>query len=156
LVREWFEKRGVEAIFTASVGQDPSLVDILKMVHPKPLSAEREALYGYLIGREHKREALPEVVRRFEAFKTGASREVPDVPFQMLTALELGQAEWMAIILPPSSLLLVANAGWEYMVKQPRKLPAHLNFGRELLPPLVVISYMMYVRSHAHIEILSG
>ena len=97
LVREWFEKRGVEAIFKASVGQAPSLADILKMVHPKPESAEREALYGYLIGREHKREALPEVVRDFEAFKAGASAQVPDVPFQMLTALQLGQAEWTAI-----------------------------------------------------------
>jgi 60 kDa SS-A/Ro ribonucleoprotein len=97
LVREWFEKRDVEAIFAASVGQDPSLADILKMVHPKPLGSEREALYGYLIGREHKQEALPGVVRRFEAFKAGELKEVPDVPFQMLTALELGQAEWTAI-----------------------------------------------------------
>jgi hypothetical protein len=28
-----------------------------------------------------------------------------------------------SLIPPPSSLLLVANAGWEYMAKQPRKLP---------------------------------
>jgi 60 kDa SS-A/Ro ribonucleoprotein len=97
LVREWFEKRGAGAIFKASIGQTPSLADILKMVHPKPASAEREALYGYLIGREHKAEALPEVVRRFEAFKAGERAEVPDVPFQMLTPLELGQAEWTAI-----------------------------------------------------------
>ncbi len=47
LVREWFETREAEAIFTASVGQSPSLADILKMVHPKPAAAEREALYGY-------------------------------------------------------------------------------------------------------------
>jgi 60 kDa SS-A/Ro ribonucleoprotein len=97
LVREWFEKRSAEAIFKASVGQTPSLADILKMVHPKPASAELEALYGYLIGREHKREALPEVVRRFEAFKAGERARVPDVPFQLLTPLELGQAEWTAI-----------------------------------------------------------
>ncbi len=31
---------------------DPSLADIIKMVHPKPASKSREALFGYLIGRE--------------------------------------------------------------------------------------------------------
>jgi 60 kDa SS-A/Ro ribonucleoprotein len=97
LVREWFEKRDAEAIFKASVGQTPSLADVLKMVHPKPASAELEALYGYLIGRVYKAEALPDVVRRFEAFKVGERAEVPDVPFQMLTPLELGKAEWTAI-----------------------------------------------------------
>ncbi|HEX7721199.1 MAG TPA: hypothetical protein VF397_03515, partial [Pyrinomonadaceae bacterium] len=33
----------------------------------------------------------------FESFKKGESREVPEVPFQMLTALELGTNEWTAI-----------------------------------------------------------
>jgi 60 kDa SS-A/Ro ribonucleoprotein len=97
LVREWLEARDATAIFTASVGQSPSIADILKMTHPKPVTAEREALYGYLIGREHNAEALPEVVRRFEAFKAGDRTGVPDVPFQMLTALDLGTAEWTAI-----------------------------------------------------------
>jgi 60 kDa SS-A/Ro ribonucleoprotein len=97
LVREWFEARDEAAIFKAAVGQSPSLADILKMVHPKPVTTEREALYGYLIGREHNPEVLPEVVRRFEAYKAGDRAEVPDVPFQMLTALNLGTAEWTAI-----------------------------------------------------------
>jgi 60 kDa SS-A/Ro ribonucleoprotein len=97
LVREWFETRNDEAIFIASVGQSPSVADILKMVHPKPATPGREALYGYLVGRDHDAEVLPETVRRFEAFKTGDRDAVPDVPFQMLTALDLGQAEWTAI-----------------------------------------------------------
>jgi 60 kDa SS-A/Ro ribonucleoprotein len=97
LVREWLEARDDRALFTASVGQQPSLADIVKMVHPTPGTKTREALYGYLIGRAHDAEALPEVVRHFETFKAGARAELPDVPFQMLTALELGKAEWTAI-----------------------------------------------------------
>jgi 60 kDa SS-A/Ro ribonucleoprotein len=97
LVRGWFEARDVETIFTASVGQSPSMSDILKMVHPKPETAEREALYGYLIGRHEKREALPQIVRQYEAFKKGESLEVPRVPFQMLTALPLSTKEWADI-----------------------------------------------------------
>jgi 60 kDa SS-A/Ro ribonucleoprotein len=96
-VREWLDARDAEAVFRASVGQAPSFADIVKMVHPKPHDAEREALYGYLVGRAFNAEALPALVREFEAFKAGAREVVPDVPFQMLTALDLGKPEWTAI-----------------------------------------------------------
>jgi 60 kDa SS-A/Ro ribonucleoprotein len=36
LVRQWLASRDEEALFTSSAGQNPSLGDILKMVHPKP------------------------------------------------------------------------------------------------------------------------
>jgi 60 kDa SS-A/Ro ribonucleoprotein len=97
LVREWLDARDTATLFKANVGQDPSLTDIVRMVHPKPKDVEREALFGYFIGRDYVADALPEVVRNFEAFKNGESRDIPDVPFQMLTALELGTAEWTAI-----------------------------------------------------------
>src|SRR6185436_7929569 len=35
LVRDWLDARDPVALFKASVGQDPSLTDIVKMVHPK-------------------------------------------------------------------------------------------------------------------------
>ena len=100
LVREWLDERDPVSLFKANVGQDPSLADIVKMVHPKPKDPNREALFGYFIGGDYDADALPDLVRTFEAFKKGevnARGEVPDVPFQMLTALELGTEEWTAI-----------------------------------------------------------
>jgi 60 kDa SS-A/Ro ribonucleoprotein len=97
LVREWLDARDAAAVFRASVGQSPSFADVVKMVHPKPRDPEREALYGYLVGRRVDEAALPALVREFEAFKAGERANVPDVPFQMLTALDLGTAEWTAI-----------------------------------------------------------
>ena len=97
LVREWLDTRAPEAVFRASVGTSPSLADVVKMVHPRPRDAERDALYAYLLGRDFNPESLPAVVREFEAFKAGDRAVVPDVPFQMLTALDLGTAEWTAI-----------------------------------------------------------
>src|SRR6185437_13120069 len=35
LVSQWIEKRDDAALFRASVGNDPSLADVVKMVHPK-------------------------------------------------------------------------------------------------------------------------
>jgi len=104
MVCEWFEKQAAEKVFKQSVGQSPSIADILKMVHPRPIDAEREALYGYFIGREINADKLPEIVKDFERFKAGDSVEVPNVPFQMLTALPLGNKEWTSI---------ARNAPWQ-------------------------------------------
>lgn len=97
LVQEWLNSASDEKLIDASVGQAPSLADVLKMVHPKPLSPAREALYGYVIGRAHNAELLPQALRDYEAFKAGERGRVAKVPFQLLTALELGWREWTAI-----------------------------------------------------------
>lgn len=97
LVLRWLESRDEETLFRASVGNAPSLADIVKMVHPKPATARRRAFYGWLLGREHDASLLPEVVRELAEFRAGTRRSPPDVPFEMLTALPLGSAEWTAI-----------------------------------------------------------
>jgi 60 kDa SS-A/Ro ribonucleoprotein len=100
MVLQWLESRSDTQLFTGSVGNDPSLADVIKMVHPKPADPARAALYGYLLGREHDAEALPPLVREYEKFKRNTNPgkvPVPDVPFQMLTSLELSQKEWAAI-----------------------------------------------------------
>ena len=104
LVLQWIEQRDDAALFRASVGNDPSLADIIKMVHPKPSTKSREALFGYLIGRPHNASDLPEIVRQYEAFKAGESKTVPNVPFQMLTSLPLTADDWKDI---------ARNAPWQ-------------------------------------------
>ena len=61
LVKGWIESRTDEQLFRASVGNSPSLADVVKMVHPKPIGEEREAFLGYLLGRKHNAELLPNV-----------------------------------------------------------------------------------------------
>lgn len=97
LVRRWLETRTEEQLFRASVGQQPSLADVIKMVHPKPVSATRAAFYGYLLDRGHDAAALPWLVNRFEAFKAGHGATVPDVPFSLLTSTPLDRETWTAI-----------------------------------------------------------
>ena len=97
-VRDWLAARSDEALFRASVGTTPSLADVVKMVHPRPATASRRALYGYLLGRDHASEDLPEIVRAYEATKAdpAAAAEagaIPDVPFQMLASLPVASAE---------------------------------------------------------------
>ncbi|MFO0830204.1 MAG: hypothetical protein U0637_00030 [Phycisphaerales bacterium] len=75
LVRQWLETRTDEQVFAASVGNDPSLADILRMIHPKPETRSREALYAYILGRPHNTDALPQIVKDYEAFKTSLTRQ---------------------------------------------------------------------------------
>jgi 60 kDa SS-A/Ro ribonucleoprotein len=104
MVLGWLEGRSEEALFAASIGQSPSLADVIKMVHPKPAAAGREALYAYLIGRSSHADALPEFVRDYEAFKAGQTLKVPKVPLAMLTALPLGKSDWIEV---------ARNAPWQ-------------------------------------------
>jgi 60 kDa SS-A/Ro ribonucleoprotein len=104
LVREWLASRDEAILFSSSAGQSPSLSDIVKMVHPKPAGAKREAFYGYMLGRSHDANALPRLVMQFEQFKAGESLDVPDLPFMLLSALPLSQANWVSI---------AKNASWQ-------------------------------------------
>ena len=97
LIREWFAARNDEEIFKASIGNDPSFADIVKMIHPTPNTKSREALFGYFIGRDINADALPQLVKNYERFKNGDRAEMPNVPFQMLTSLELSKTEWAQI-----------------------------------------------------------
>ncbi|MBL9161926.1 MAG: TROVE domain-containing protein [Planctomycetaceae bacterium] len=100
LIVQWLEARSDAQLFTGSVGNDPSLADVLRMVHPKPATPAREALYGYLIGRQHNAEVLPDLVKQYEKFKRNTNPgkvAVPDVPFQLLTALPLTKKDWRQI-----------------------------------------------------------
>jgi 60 kDa SS-A/Ro ribonucleoprotein len=97
LVQNWLLKASDRDLIKACVGNDPSLADVIKMVHPKPLTASREALFAYLIGREHDFSKLPQSIKDFEVFKERGGKIVPDVPFQMLTALKLNADHWTQI-----------------------------------------------------------
>ncbi|MFZ2990651.1 vWA domain-containing protein [Ideonella sp.] len=110
LVQQWLLNATEAQLLHAAVGTAPSLADVVKMVHPKPEEAWRAAWFAWLIGRPFDEAALPPATLAFERFKralaTGASSEgtadasepaLPDVPFQMLTALPLTTAHWCAI-----------------------------------------------------------
>lgn len=97
LIRRWIHNRSARALFRASVGNSPSLADVVKLVHVKGKDAEQTALLGYILGREYNVEALPQSVKDFEAFKRGETSEVPDVDMRMLTSLDLKPEHWAQI-----------------------------------------------------------
>jgi 60 kDa SS-A/Ro ribonucleoprotein len=104
-VQRWIASRTPMQLFRDSVGNDPSLADVVKMVHPTPASDEQRAMFGYLLDKPYDVEKLPAAVRLFEAWKKGETNgEVPQVPSRMLQGLPLGTKEWTAI---------AKNARWQ-------------------------------------------
>ena len=96
-IQEWFNHQSCSSIFRASIGNDPSMRDILRMSRPKPNTDEKGALFGYLLGKEISLDRLPENIRQYELFKRDKKGPVPDVDFRMLDSLGIGKIEWMEI-----------------------------------------------------------
>ncbi len=99
LVQAWLNKASEKALLSAAVGNTPSLADVVKMVHPKPADAWREAFFAWLIGKPYNADALPANLKAFEAYKQDRTQPLPEVPFQMLTALDLSDTDWARIAL---------------------------------------------------------
>lgn len=94
LIQQWFAQRTEEQLFHASIGDKPSLGDIIKMVHPKPATEARSMMLAYLAGKDVAAFGLlPEVVQQFEFAKRGVA-EVPDINFQFLSSMPLTKEQW--------------------------------------------------------------
>ncbi len=104
MVATWLRNKDADALFNASVGNSPSLADVIKMVHPLPVNKEQEALFAYIVGREFSADQLPAKVKAFEAFKAGDSNVMPAVDFRLLSGLPLQDKHWKAI---------AENANWQ-------------------------------------------
>lgn len=107
MVQKWLDSASDEYLFKQTVGNDPSLADVIKMVHPRPSDKKRDNLYAYIIGKKYDGRSLPKLVKDFEKFKKGSAgdRVVPNVPFQMLTSLDLSDKEWKEI---------AKNGAWQF------------------------------------------
>lgn len=104
MVAKWLNSASDQQLLYASIGNNPSLADVLKMVHPKPDTPEREALFAWLIGKPCDLGKLPQAVRDYIAFKQGNGGPLPNVPFQMLTHLPLSAQNWAEI---------ASNGSWQ-------------------------------------------
>lgn len=104
LVQNWLNSATERQLLQASIGNQPSLADVVKMVHPKPSEAWREAFFAWVIGKPVDAQALPALTRDLLAFRSGASAQVPEVPFQLLGNETLSKEQWAA---------QARNMGWQ-------------------------------------------
>jgi 60 kDa SS-A/Ro ribonucleoprotein len=104
LVKEWLERASVRTLMHASTGNDPSLADIVRMVHPKPADEGRRAFYAWLIGKPYDVAALPTEIAAFDGWKRDPALPLPEVPFEWLSAFKLQPEQWAE---------LASRMGWQ-------------------------------------------
>lgn len=106
MVQAWFDARTEDDLFRMSIGSNPSFGDVIKMARVAPKTKERSAFYAYLIGKQAARfgeevfpvaDVLPERVKAYEAFLKNPTGEIPDVPLEMATGLQLSPEGWKTV-----------------------------------------------------------
>jgi 60 kDa SS-A/Ro ribonucleoprotein len=94
LVGNWLNNASPAQILNGSVGNDPSLHDVLSLARPKPKDHEREAMFGWVVGKAYSSRYLPDIFREYEAWKKGEGMPPRGVDFRLFTARPLGTCEW--------------------------------------------------------------
>lgn len=117
LIKSKIANMSDDALFRSDIGQNPSLSDIIKMVHPSPLDnpsgqngrASRDALLSYIIGKDKDPENLPPLIKAYEAFKKDGTNPIPEVPFQRLGNLNLTDKNWATIFETSGYMMTLMN-----------------------------------------------
>jgi 60 kDa SS-A/Ro ribonucleoprotein len=79
--QNWLNEASVEKLLSASIGNDPSLRDVMRMARPKPRDNARRALYGWLTDRDIEKWApavasdLPVQVQTLTAYRQAEAAE---------------------------------------------------------------------------------
>jgi 60 kDa SS-A/Ro ribonucleoprotein len=111
MVQKWLTTASVNAILATSVGNDPSLADVIKMVHPRPVDEHQEVLFKWIVAGEvsdSEFTQLPSSVQDLIRFRRGEIDHIPAVPFELLTSQPLTTHHWKQI----------AELGGWHMIRQ--------------------------------------
>ena len=108
--QRWLNEASVPKLLSASIGNDPSLRDILRMARPKPKDNTRRALFGWLTGKDVEiwRPAtgkdLPSEVQNLITYRQSTCEQEQaaivsqmSVRWDLLADAALGPAVWSAI-----------------------------------------------------------
>jgi len=95
---------GPSKLFAQSIGNDPSLADVIKMVHPKATTPAMNNMFAYLLDKEYDVNLLPAQVAAFEKFKKDPAGAPPEINFQFLSNVKMSADQWA---------VLAESMGWQ-------------------------------------------
>ena len=94
MVQQAIQNMPAFLMLNSTVGNDPSMADVIRMVHPCPIGTEKmtknemQAAFAWIIGKEYDFDDLPEVFRHYEMFKAGDVKQLPRCNFRLVDGLE--------------------------------------------------------------------
>jgi len=102
-INKFLTSRKPDQLFRDTVGESPSLKDIVRMVHPKFEDESLNQMVRRELGLDYEAKKLPKLMRDYEKFiKALASGDAedmtpPDVDFRLLTGHSLTKEHWKKI-----------------------------------------------------------
>lgn len=98
LIQKYLTESNHVDLFKESIGNDPSLADIIKMVHPRPVDDVQKNFFAYTLGSKYSLESLDDLIQDFEAFKkNNTGLNPPDINFQFLSNIKMNQEQWVKV-----------------------------------------------------------
>lgn len=107
-IQQWFYRAKWHTLINGSVGNDPSLADVLRIVHPKPRSEAQDALFSWIRGDKEgvdKTANYPDQLKELMAFRAGTGSP-PNLDFRLLIGETATKETWTAV---------ARNAGWQML-----------------------------------------
>lgn len=95
-IRNFINKLSDEELYRQTIGNSPSFKDIMNLVHPKPLTPSRDALYKYLLNKDTNTELLPKVIQELELYKKKAG-PIPNIDWQFLSCYNPSKEDYKVI-----------------------------------------------------------
>lgn len=96
-INRWLASKSPISVWNMSIGDAPSLRDVMRLSRPSPSGdSQREAVYKLIVTGE-KTEDLPQLIKEFFAFRENMTAEMPRVPFERLTDLPLTDDHWVTL-----------------------------------------------------------
>ncbi|MCR4411386.1 MAG: TROVE domain-containing protein [Thermoguttaceae bacterium] len=142
-VQRWLNAASVEKLLSASIGNDPSLRDVLRLARPTPPDNARRALFGWLTDKPVEKWApateadLPEEVQALAAFRKAATPEAQlqivenlNARWDLLADAAKGPAVWAAIArkMGPQALRMNLNTLVRHGVISPDADPEMIDY----------------------------
>lgn len=135
--QRWLNEASIGKLLSASIGNDPSLRDVLRMARPTPKDNERRALFGWLTDKETEKWApateadLPAQVQGLIAYRQADAAETQalilgnlSVRWDLLADAALSPLVWKAIArqMGPQALRMNLNTLLRHEVLNDRKM----------------------------------
>lgn len=106
-IQQWLQSKTPRQLLIATIGNSPTLADIIKMVHPKPVDETQKAMFGWIIGKPFDIEALPGLIQHYIRAQDGngpvTDGMLQTLPHRLLTKHDLTEEDWRVIAM---------NSGW--------------------------------------------
>lgn len=122
--QSWLNRASVGTLLSGSIGNDPSLRDVMRLARPTPVDNARRALFGWLTGRPPDQwapatlEDLPPEVRDLNAYRHAETEA------EQVEILQRNRYRWDLLVDKARGPLV-----WEFIARQmgPQALRMNLN-----------------------------